>query len=569
MKTDMYRVVTCALAMVHVAWASSKQHHVAVSWHSREKRLTVHNNTRVGDIIAVCVLSDSRLDYGWASLYVRTDGRFRDSQQAYAAGFAEGVATRLMTDQHYANVYARYCDPDPAYCTRLFAFYRANLRWLLEMGVAYGDQDPFWHQVELAVLQISGLQRGLTGATDIFYEPHELPTDFERLVLLNLYKDVGDLEWAFAKRGPRAPRDTGVAFFKTTGGNTDAIASHATWGYYGAMNKVLKKYVFSYSLLAGSGQPVPATTVTFSGYPGSVSSGDDFYLTNMNLAILGTGVRNQNDDLWVRVSPNSSVPSAFRSLAASRLARDAKEWVHVYSMGGGGTGNSQWTVINYNLFKHRMKKLPPDFVWYHEELPGYSMSADVTTVLEKQGYWASYNIPFFPAIFNASGLPGLVEQHGDWFTYDRCPRALMFKRAHKEPQDVDGVLNLIRYNNYEHDPLAVCDACNPKYNAENALSARSDLNPSVGRYPFLEMGQRPHGGTDAKVTNSTMMARHELWTQCGPAWYEHQFFSWSASPFATVPHAGQPDDWSFPPALMEWEGEGRSSNVTEFFMSFC
>ncbi|KAK8764736.1 hypothetical protein V5799_032655 [Amblyomma americanum] len=83
------------------------------------------------------------------------------------------------------------------------------------------------------------------------------------------------------------------------------------------------------------------------------------------------------------------------------------------------------------------------------------------------------------------------------------------------------------------------------------------------------MGQRPHGGTDAKVTNSTMMARHELWTQCGPAWYEHQFFSWSASPFATVPHAGQPDDWSFPPALMEWEGEGRSSNVTEFFMSFC
>ncbi|KAK8786217.1 hypothetical protein V5799_007418 [Amblyomma americanum] len=107
--------------------------------------------------------------------------------------------------------------------------------------------------------------------------------------LLNLYKDVGDLEWAFAKRGPRAPRDTGVAFFKTTGGNTDAIASHATWGYYGAMNKVLKKYVFSYSLLAGSGQPVPATTVTFSGYPGSVSSGDDFYLTNMNLAsTLGT-----------------------------------------------------------------------------------------------------------------------------------------------------------------------------------------------------------------------------------------------------------------------------------------
>nr|XP_037275224.1 putative phospholipase B-like 2 [Rhipicephalus microplus] len=118
----------------------------------------------------------------WASVFVKTDGRFKDSQQAYAAGYAEGSATSLMTDQHYANIYGNYCDSDPTFCNRLFAFYRANLQSLLENAVQYGDKDPFWHQVELAILQISGMQRGLTGATSIRYDPHELPTDFERLV---------------------------------------------------------------------------------------------------------------------------------------------------------------------------------------------------------------------------------------------------------------------------------------------------------------------------------------------------------------------------------------------------
>lgn len=541
----------CA-ALATVVLAAGITRTVVVSWDARRNMLRAHNDTAAKDIIAVCVLQDARMDFGWASVYVKTDSRYRDSEQAYAAGFAEGAATSSMTDEQFANVYAHYCDPDPAFCDRLFAFYRANLRSMFDNAVRYSDQDPFWHQVELALLQISGMQRGLSRATAIPYEPYELPPDIERLILLNLYKDIGDLEWAFKKRGPRAPRDLGVAFFKMGRDNSEAFASHATWGHYGTMNKLLKKYEFHYGLLPGSGHPVWSTVVTFSGYPGSISSGDDFYLTATNLAILGTGVRNQNDNLWSRVSPDNSVPSAFRSLAACRLARTAQEWLQIYSRSSSGTGNSQWTVVDYKLFKPQMKRLPTNFVWYHEELPGYSVSADITTVIEKQGYWATYNIPFFPAIFNASGMDELVTRYGAWFSYEKCPRALMFKRSYKEPNDMQQVLALIRFNNFEHDPLAVCPDCNPKYNAENALSARSDLNPPTGKYPFLEMEHRPHGGTDAKVVNSTMMSRHYIWTQCGPTWYDGEFFVWSLSPFSAVPHAGQPDAWRFLPFLQDW-----------------
>lgn len=56
-----------------------------------------------------------------------------------------------------------------------------------------------------------------------------------------------------------------------------------------------------------------------------------------------------------------------------------------------------------------------------------------------------------------------------------------------------------RYNDFLHDPLSLCKACNPQANAENAISARSDLNPANGSYPFQALYQRSHGGIDVKV----------------------------------------------------------------------
>ena len=58
-----------------------------------------------------------------------------------------------------------------------------------------------------------------------------------------------------------------------------------------------------------------------------------------------------------------------------------------------------------------------------------------------------------------------------------------------------------RYNDYTHDPLSKCN-CTPLYSAENAISARSDLNPASGKYPFDGLGHRQHGGLDAKVSHT-------------------------------------------------------------------
>lgn len=47
-------------------------------------------------------------------------------------------------------------------------------------------------------------------------------------------------------------------------------------------------------------------------------------------------------------------------------------------------------------------------------------------------------------MFNASGLPSLVAQYGDWFSYDRSPRAQIFRRDQSLVHDVDSMIQLIR-----------------------------------------------------------------------------------------------------------------------------
>jgi len=60
------------------------------------------------------------------------------------------------------------------------------------------------------------------------------------------------------------------------------------------------------------------------------------------------------------------------------------------------------------------------------------LARDMTGILRKETYWASYNVAAFPEIFNISGNLEMVKKYGNWFTYDKTPRALIFKRDHGE-----------------------------------------------------------------------------------------------------------------------------------------
>lgn len=115
------------------------------------------------------------------------------------------------------------------------------------------------------------------------------------------------------------------------------------------------------------------------------------------------------------------------------------------------------------------------------------------------------------------------------------------------------MVRLMRYNDFLHDPLSLCEACSPKPNAENAISARSDLNPANGSYPFQALRQRAHGGIDVKVTSVALAKYMSMLAASGPTWDQLPPFQWSKSPFHNMLHMGQPDLWMFSPIKVPWD----------------
>lgn len=52
---------------------------------------------------------------------------------------------------------------------------------------------------------------------------------------------------------------------------------------------------------------------------------------------------------------------------------------------------------------------------------------------------------YYPEIFNKSGGWDNVAKYGDWFTYDKSPRAQIFKRDQSKVIDLVAMQKLMRY----------------------------------------------------------------------------------------------------------------------------
>ena len=179
-------------------------------------------------------------------------------------------------------------------------------------------------------------------------------------------------------------------------------------------------------------------------------------------------------------------------MTANRLAVSSESWSKEFAKYNSGTYNNQFFVVDYYRAKQRLPNhdLPSDTVWMTEQLPGYIKHGDITDLINRDGYFGSFNLWYWPETVKKSGLPALVKEHGSWFVYDKCPRYNIFKRGMAAVLDEHSAKQIIRFNEFKTDPLSV----DPVRSAENAIAARSDLNPANKHYPFAALGPRCHGG---------------------------------------------------------------------------
>eukprot|EP01133_Synstelium_polycarpum_P003945 gene3945-4568_t len=154
----------------------------------------------------------------------------------------------------------------------------------------------------------------------------------------------------------------------------------------------------------------------------------------------------------------------------------------------------------------------------------------MTPFLNKNGFWPSYNVPYFEYIYNISGYQGQLQKFGNSYSYTNCPRAQIFNRNATNVMDFLDMQDLMQFNNYVKDPLSMSSPM-------NAISSRADL---------LSDNPKPFGGVDSKVTSLKQIKELSCTAISGPTHQGLGPFKWSAHPeWSNSSHVGLPDTWNF------------------------
>jgi hypothetical protein len=238
-----------------------------------------------------------------------------------------------------------------------------------------------------------------------------------------------------------------TAIVRLTEDNKDLLVAHTSWEGYEEMLRIYKKY--DIALLNNK-----ADKLSFSSYPGMLSSTDDWYITSAGLLITETTLEIVDSGILRNLGPEEGVASWIRTIVASRLADNGNDWSELYSEKNSGTYNCQWMIIDYKLFKSGEPLVPGTF-YVVETLPLLAHIEDMSSYLQGKQVFPSSNRPMFQDIRDFAGYPSdRIGGKKDFFSYDTNPRNMMIVRDAPSVNSLEDIKYLIRKNDYKNDPLS-------------------------------------------------------------------------------------------------------------------
>eukprot|EP00966_Prymnesium_polylepis_P313089 7234194-Prymnesium_polylepis.1 len=242
-----------------------------------------------------------------------------------------------------------------------------------------------------------------------------------------LQRAIGDAAAALplGGRGGRATRLGGLvegdadrvlrcsSLFKLTADRHELYFGHATWDTFATAAPRIFKHL---TLPARRRGAIALRTVSMSSSPGFMSSIDDYYLVGeptagVTLGVIETSINIDDASAYKAVTPRS-VLCWLRSMAANQLATDAPSWASTFGTEASGTYNNQWLVLDVAKAAGRTAAgapLAPNTFWVLEEVPGLVHAEDQSAHLNKEGYWPSFNVIYYPATRKIAGASGSYE----------------------------------------------------------------------------------------------------------------------------------------------------------------
>merc|ERR1712241_953732 len=553
--------------------------HLSAILDKNDGQISLQEGLHTGSsVIGHAKFENSMYEKGWSPLeIISTETNVTDDARAYAAGMLEGSVTAELIYQHWRNQFETYCDGEMRQIRELTEdFLDENDAWVkgkIDEARKLNNNglidDSYWYHANLFNRQMQGIGAGYRKAAG----EKNLPIlSDSNIRFMNIFGDMEDLEEALKSQfnlDVNLPVVLGdgrcSALIKLLPNNSDLYVSQVAWTQFNAMTRISKRYHLAYKTSDTDDTPVPGQDISFSGYPGIIYSGDDFHIINPSrLTTLETTTGNYNNSLWKYVTSNDTMLEGVRVMIANRLANNGSQWANLFKDYNSGTYNNQWMIVDYKLFTPGQSIDGVNgLLWVIEQLPGLISGEDRTKFLRDNTYWPSFNIPYDKTIWNMSRLPDMVETQGDWWTWEKHPRNLIFQRDHKNITDLKTMEKMMRYNDFKHDPLSKCSPCNPPYSAENGISARSDLNDPNGTYAFPALEHHNHGGTDMKLT-SFQLSKYLMFIYISSPTYDDQpYFQWSKADFKdSAPHYGLPDLWNFTSSIIEWTSDVTTPSPT-------
>lgn len=425
----------------------------------------------------------------------------------------------------------------------VYGWVSGSMDWTVSQTI--NPSSTYWETVSLTVAQLSSIVEGYNVAMP------QHPLSLSELWMLNSIGDMDDLipavNYTQQKKGPKAhlvremcdepwcimaaeSRSHCSAIVKPVNG--ELFAAHEMWASYLQMLMVWKEYD-----LGLNGRHIRSRRVAFSSWPGMVSSEDDFYITGANLVVLETTNNVYNYTLYDRLHPRT-ILSWVRAVTANYLAGTPDVWHRIMREHNSGTYNNQWMVIDMKkpFADAANKTLRAGTLVIGSQLPGFYQHQDVTPHINEFGYWPSYNVPYLKDAWVLAGYEEMAKMHGNSFTWQMAPRAQVFRQREGSATDMASLKTLMRYNDFQHDPIA-------KGCPMNQLASRGDLTPKglAGCY------RNAFGAVNGKITSSTRVHNYEADIVAGPTHDTQPVFSWTPEIEAEFPiaHYGQPKSWNF------------------------
>lgn len=464
-------------------------------------------------------------------LHIESNAAYSSSIQLHGAGFLESYLTHTRIWQAKQNLWQDYFIPNGGPRNTTLAYATTMIHWNLKMIKDRKSYDDFWHQVGLTYHHLQGIFEGYQA-----FAPEDEPLTWMDIFILNSVGDWGD--WDRTANPPTPPLSTDSpplpyldgmnrgdhcsALIKVTEDNL--FFGHGTWDSFCNMLRIFKLYSFALPNVSN-------TRTHFSSYPGVLDSYDDFYvLEDSMIAVTETTNSIYNRSVYDANSATNSVPTWIRVIVANRMASEGADWANYFSQFNSGSYNSQWMVLDYKRYSPG-QPLQQGTLWVISPMPGLVKAADVTDVLESQGYWASYNIPYFEELYVAMGYQALLDQYGPWeWSYSQSYRASIFAREQANIFNLTDMQRTLTWNHWKTDPVSRGDA-------GHAIQARYDLSPA----------NHTSGGIDAKLTSyvDLLAGGARVFAHSGPThfWADDPPFDWSAWP--QVPSLGMPTVYDF------------------------